>query len=341
MICKGIICGAFSEKLGVAGLSTVNQIRPETLESIGWRDLMYLKRLGWGGKMGSPMQRPVQAVVANLALDGIRHWDAYFGVGVDVNHLSWGQAARKLMEVPGGGAPIDMTLKSLRPAGMTLKAGRFHIMIIGCVVYIPHVFWGDVFCWFFCDLASPQEIYTWPGWLNEVELIISTIVLGRPKPQENDEAWVITVVVVVVVVVVPRQCWMACTFYLGSKSTTTQIYQDNLQNHWQPRIRSNELVQFFYQVDVIMEHPSSPKTHVIVLYGYLIMYSQEVIAPNWLAGCSRHVKTVYESPPQQKRRNTIPVLFCLRKNNPDRKWVFPKIGVPQNGWFIIYNGKPF
>ena len=22
-------------------------------------------------------------------------------------------------------------------------------------------------------------------------------------------------------------------------------------------------------------------------------------------------------------------------------WVFPKIGIPQNGWFIIYNGKPY
>lgn len=31
---------------------------------------------------------------------------------------------------------------------------------------------------------------------------------------------------------------------------------DDLQNHWQPRISSNEskLVQFFYQVDVIIEH---------------------------------------------------------------------------------------
>lgn len=39
---------------------------------------------------------------------------------------------------------------------------------------------------------------------------------------------------------------------------------DDLQNHWQPRISSNEseLVQFFYQVDVIIEHVPSPKTHV-------------------------------------------------------------------------------
>ena len=36
------------------------------------------------------------------------------------------------------------------------------------------------------------------------------------------------------------------------------------------------------------------------------------------------------------------MLGCFQDSNRMRnKWMFPKIGVPQNGWFIIYNGKPY
>lgn len=56
-------------------------IRAETLESIGWRDLDVPEKpwLRWGGLRWGKMQRlPVQVVVANLALDGIRHLRCIF-----------------------------------------------------------------------------------------------------------------------------------------------------------------------------------------------------------------------------------------------------------------------
>lgn len=71
---------------------------------------------------------------------------------------------------------------------------------------------------------------------------------------------------------------------------------DDLQNHWQPRISSNEseLVQFFYQVDVIIEH--LPRTSKRQTGFQDVPGSEDCI---WIA----------PPPPQQKRQNKIPCFF--------------------------------